>query len=596
MAHGLDSSDDLDTKTKRDPDFNSETYHEKLQEDPVSNSSTFSKELPPEADFDPLISRQEVPLHREKLGDRPRPAEVPTVPILVSVENLEAEYLKNLYLVHFPKPESSNINSNVLLFKAKQLENTKITSLPIDDTTLETFVELITRAIKMFKTRRTGSTQKEIIFDVIKKERIFHVILKCSSILLNFALTNFDQLVVELESQHITDKHDIWIELIIQANEMYEKVNIQDPKKEAYLKDDIFFFIKKCCDIMLKYETLSFDEAIDIANTILEIVETDIANAYTKLAQSQLSDEDKIQNWKDVKYNLQDAKRKYNTLYINFVKLIEHDEGDIEDDKEVIEDDEGDIEAYTQQSIKNLTRLEKSFNHDIWIDLITQANNMYVNVREEDPIKKAALKNKIFLLIKECCEIMFKTNTLSFDEALGIAYSILNIIVDEVIAAYKEAELFKYSHEKKKLLEDLKKKLEDAKEKYNTLYTYFVLPKKDIDADKRDTAIILIEQITRLNGLIDIYLSNIPDLLEQNRINLETTKAVARPPAPGFGPGASSIAKTRRERAEQRSSRIFKKTSGGIVTRKKYRRRNKRKTKHYKKKAKRYTKKRNRRY
>ena len=42
--------------------------------------------------------------------------------------------------------------------------------------------------------------------------------------------------------------------------------------------------------------------------------------------------------------------------------------------------------------------------------------------------------------------------------------------------------------------------------------------------------------------------------------------------------------------------RLERNRQGGIATRKKYRRRNKRKTKHYKKKAKRYTKKRNRRY
>jgi hypothetical protein len=57
-----------------------------------------------------------------------------------------------------------------------------------------------------------------------------------------------------------------------------------------------------------------------------------------------------------------------------------------------------------------------------------------------------------------------------------------------------------------------------------------------------------------------------------------------RDPVPGSI--ASRTAKWRLERNRQ----------GGIATRKKYRRRNKRKTKHYKKKAKRYTKKRNRRY
>ena len=541
------------------------TYRGELQEDPDFISKTYS---------------EEVLLHSGKLGARPRPEQV-------SVDNLETEYLKNLYLAHFSTSKSSNINSAQLLFEAKQLENTVI-SRPIDDATLKTFAELITSAIEMFKTPRTGSTQKERIFHENKKKRIFHVILKCSSILLNFAPTSFDQLVQELEDQDITDKFDIWIHLIIQANEMYVNVNIEDPKKKAYLKDDIFTFIKKCCEIMLEYKTLTFVYAIDIADTILQLVETDVVQAYTKLAQSKLSGEDKIQNWKDVKEKLQDAKRKYNTLYTQIVTPIEDDKEVIEDDKEVIKDD-------TQQSITNLTRLKNNINHDIWIDLINQANNMYVDVREEDPIKKAALKNEIFLLIKECCEIMFKTNTLSFDEALGIAYSILNIIVNEVIATYQEAELFKHSYGKITMLEDLKKKLEDAKEKYDTLYTDFVMTKKDIDADKRDTAKLLIEKITKLNGLIDKYLHNIPHLLEQNMIKLETTKAVARPPAPGFGPGASSIAKTRRERAEQRSSRIFKKTSGGIVTRKKYRRRNKRKTKHYKKKAKRYTKKRNRR-
>jgi len=595
-------ADNLDTTTYReelqeDPDFISKTYREELQQDPDFNSSTFSKELTSDTDFNPSTYKQEVLLHSGKLGARPRPEQVPK---LVSVDNLETEYLKNLYLAHFSTSKSSNINSAELLFEAKQLENTAI-SRPIDDATLKTFAELITRAIKMFKTPRTEPT---------KKERIFHVILKCSSILLNFAPTSFDQLVQELEHQDITDKFDIWIHLIVQANEMYEKVNIEDPKKEAYLKYDIFFFIKKCCDIMLKYETLSFDYAIDIADTILQIVETDVVKAYTKLAQSQLSGEDKIQNWKDVKEKLQDAKRKYNTLYINFVKPIEYDEDDIEDD--------------AKKSIKNLTRLEKSINHDIWIDLITQANNMYVNVREEDPKTKADLKNEIFFLIKDCCDIMFKTNTLSFDEALGIAYSILKIIVDEVAAAYTEAEQSTYSHDKIKLLEDLKKKLTDAKEKYNTLYTDFVLPKKDIDADERDTAIKLIERITRLDGIIDIYLSNIPNLLEQNRIHLEkheTTKAVARPPVPGLGPGAISMANTRIQRAKEmqksvdlpppsgspatkrsrarlaRSRERFPGTkSGGITKRKKYRRYNKRKTKHYKKKAKRYTKKHNRRY
>lgn len=64
---------------------------------------------------------------------------------------------------------------------------------------------------------------------------------------------------------------------------------------------------------------------------------------------------------------------------------------------------------------------------------------------------------------------------------------------------------------------------------------------------------------------------------------------------PVSGSMASQISSNRLSRQRYRH-RLSRDREGGIVTRKKYRRRNKRKTKHYKKKAKRYTKKRNRRY
>jgi len=67
-----------------------------------------------------------------------------------------------------------------------------------------------------------------------------------------------------------------------------------------------------------------------------------------------------------------------------------------------------------------------------------------------------------------------------------------------------------------------------------------------------------------------------------------------RDPAPGSI--ASRTAKWRLERNRQERHGPDEHKEGGIATRKKYRRHNKRKTKHYKKKAKRYTKKRNRRY
>ena len=56
------------------------------------------------------------------------------------------------------------------------------------------------------------------------------------------------------------------------------------------------------------------------------------------------------------------------------------------------------------------------------------------------------------------------------------------------------------------------------------------------------------------------------------------------------------IERSRRRFPDDVLDKTYEKKKGGIATRKKYRRRNKRKTKHYKKKAKCYTKKRNRRY
>jgi hypothetical protein len=310
MADNLKSTYDLDTETNKE-------------------------ELPSDTDFNPSIIRQEVSLHSEKLGTRPRPAEVPTLPLLVSVDNLEAEYLKNLYLAHFPQSKSLNINWDELLLKAKQLENTKIPSLPIDDATLKTFAELITRAIKMFKTPRTESTIKERGFHVIKKERIFPVILKCSSILLKFASESFDQLVLELKRRDIMDNEDIWQDFILWATIMYKKVNIEDPIKEAYLKDDIFYFILKCCKIINDYKTLDFIDALDIANEILNLIVNEVNEAYKEVEKSDPSDE-KIQKWKDVEKKLTDAEVKYNTLYTNFVMSIEHDNEDLAQGAELI--------------------------------------------------------------------------------------------------------------------------------------------------------------------------------------------------------------------------------------------------------------------
>jgi len=241
----------------------------------------------------------------------PRPVNVPELPISEhenqikneidkdSVVDLESEYLINLYLAHFPDPKKSKDQEDpeFMATTALKLENTAI-QLPIDQTISDAFVELITRAIIMLKTVEIADL----------KDRIFDVILKCSSILLNKDTHIFEKLVIELDKEQIMD-------FITRAIQMFKTVKEKDPIKEVYLKNDIFIFIYQCSNILFKEHTISFEYALNIANDILYLIVHDVTKAFEEV-ETFNSPQEKIQKLEDVQKKLEDAKEKY-SIYLN---------------------------------------------------------------------------------------------------------------------------------------------------------------------------------------------------------------------------------------------------------------------------------------
>jgi len=163
-------------------------------------------------------------------------------------------------------------------------------------------------------------------------------------------------------------------------------------------------------------------------------------------------------------------------------------------------------------------------------------------------------------------------------------------------------------------LEDVQKKLEDAKEKYSIYLNadgadvdhpgFVISVKENAETDKnwketdRETQLFrklthMKEKLTYLNRQI-----NNRKMLAEARSTKESAKPRQLHGSVDPSTSSRSLASTAAQRRRERSMSRFPTpgNAGGMATRKKYRRRNKRKTKHYKKKAKRYTKKRNRRY
>ena len=308
-------ADFLDTETDN---FNSATYQEGLQ-DP---------DLPSEADVDPSTYKPEVPFHRRRLGAHTKPEQVPELSLSSpeyvkfkqnemdkdSTDVLKADYLTNLYLAHIPPSEDQKSSEDqqdsedqeypetldpekMATVALSTLENKEIKH-PIEESTSAAFVELITRAIKMLKTVEIAEL----------KNKIFDVILKCSSILLNKDTTRFEELVIKLEEEQIMD-------FITRAIQMFKTVKEKDPTKEAYLKNNIFLFIYQCINILLEKKTISFEYALTIANEILDLIVLDVTKAFGEVNKYK-SSEEKIRKLEDVQKKLEDAKKKY-SIYLN---------------------------------------------------------------------------------------------------------------------------------------------------------------------------------------------------------------------------------------------------------------------------------------